>query len=95
VTSKAGINGLTRAIAAHDARQRLRANCIAPGLVDTRMADRTRADESLLAQVAFWQPLGTIGEVRDVAEAAISLASDAAKFITGVVLPIDGGWTAQ
>jgi NAD(P)-dependent dehydrogenase (short-subunit alcohol dehydrogenase family) len=48
-----------------------------------------------MAQIGFWQPLGPIGEVRDVADAAVFLASDEAKFITGVVLPIDGGWSSQ
>jgi NAD(P)-dependent dehydrogenase (short-subunit alcohol dehydrogenase family) len=94
-TSKAGIIGLTRAIAAHYARQHLRANVIAPGLIDTQMAARTKADQAVLEQVAFWQPLGAIGQVRDVAEAALFLASDDSNFITGVVLPVDGGWTAQ
>ena len=56
--SKAGIIGLTRAIAAHYARQGVRANVIAPGLVDTRMAARTKSDPMLGEQVAFWQPLG-------------------------------------
>jgi len=94
-TSKAGIIGLTRTMAAHYAKQKLRANVIAPGLVDTKMAARTKATPELLEQVAFWQPLGPIGDVEDVAEAAVFLASDRAKFITGVVLPVDGGWTVQ
>ncbi len=94
-TSKAGIIGLTRAIAAHYARQHLRANVIAPGLVDTQMASRTKSNPALLQQVEFWQPLGPLIEVTDVAQAAVFLASDDAKFITGVVLPVDGGWTAQ
>lgn len=94
-TSKAAIIGLTRSIAMHYARQKLRANVIAPGLIDTRMADRTRATPELLEQVAFWQPLGPLGAVDDVAEAAVFLASDRARFITGIVLPVDGGWTAQ
>ncbi len=94
-TSKAGIIGLTRTIAAHYARRRIRANVLAPGLVDTKMARRTKADEDLLEKVGFWQPLGPLGEVRDVAEACVYLASDEAKFVTGAVLPIDGGWTAQ
>lgn len=95
MTSKAGIIGLTRTIAAYYAQDGLRANCLAPGLIDTRMAGRTKADPHLLEQIAFWQPLGPIGEVRDVAEAALFLASERAKFITGVVLPVDGGWYAQ
>lgn len=95
MTTKAGIIGLTRTIAAHYARQKLRANVLAPGLIDTKMAKRTKSDQNLLDQVAFWQPLGPLGEVRDVAEAAVFLASDEAKFITGVVLPVDGGWTSQ
>lgn len=93
--SKAGIIGLTRAIAAHYARQHLRANVIAPGLIDTQMATRAKANQELLDQVAFWQPLGAMGQARDVAEAAVYLASDESKFVTGVVLPVDGGWTAQ
>jgi len=94
-TSKAGIVGLTRAIAAQYAGERIRANVLAPGLVGTRMATRTKSDEELLEKIAFWQPLGPIGEVGDVAEACVYLASDEAKFVTGVVLPVDGGWTAQ
>lgn len=94
-TSKAGIVGLTRTIAAHYARQGIRANAIAPGLIDTRMAARTKANPAIAEQVAFWQPLGVVGQPRDVADAAVYLASDEARFITGVVLPVDGGWTAQ
>ncbi|MCB0226053.1 MAG: SDR family oxidoreductase [Anaerolineae bacterium] len=95
MTTKAGIIGITRNIAAYYAKQGLRANCLAPGLIDTKMANRTKTDEALLAQIGFWQPLGPIGEVRDVAEAAVFLISDEAKFITGIVLPVDGGWSAQ
>ncbi len=94
-TSKAGIIGLTRAMAAHYARDHVRANVIAPGLIDTRMAGRAKADPALLDEVGRWQPLGALGEVRDVAAAAVFLASDESRFITGIILPVDGGWTAQ
>jgi 3-oxoacyl-[acyl-carrier protein] reductase len=94
-TSKAGIIGLTRNIAAHYARQRIRANAIAPGLIDTRMAARTKANSALSEQVAFWQPLGVVGQPDDVASTALFLASDESQFITGAVIPVDGGWTAQ
>jgi NAD(P)-dependent dehydrogenase (short-subunit alcohol dehydrogenase family) len=94
-TSKAGIIGLTRNIAAHYARQRVRANAIAPGLIDTRMAARTKTNPAVAEQVAFWQPLGVVGQPFDVAAAAVFLASDESAFITGAVLPVDGGWTVQ
>jgi NAD(P)-dependent dehydrogenase (short-subunit alcohol dehydrogenase family) len=94
-TSKAGIIGLTRTIAAHYARQRIRANAIAPGLIDTLMAARTKANLAIAEQVAFWQPLGVVGQPSDVAAAAVFLASDESQFITGAVLPVDGGWSAQ
>ena len=94
-TSKAGIIGLTRTMAAHYARDGIRANAIAPGLIDTAMAGRTKSDPALLAQVARWQPLGPLGSVEDVAAAAVFLGSDESRFITGLVLTVDGGWTAQ
>lgn len=93
--SKAGIIGLTRSIAAHYARDHIRANAIAPGLIDTRMANRAKSDPALLEQVAFWQPLGPLGRIEDVVSAAVFLGSDDSAFITGAVLPVDGGWTAQ
>ncbi len=94
-TSKAGIIGLTRSIAAHYARNKIRANTIAPGLIDTQMANRAKSDPALLERVAFWQPLGPLGVADDVAAAAVFLASDEASFITGAMLPVDGGWTVQ
>ncbi len=94
-TSKAGIIGLTRTIAAHYARAGVRANAVAPGLIDTRMAARTKADPELARQVDFWQPLGGLGAPQTVADAVLFLAGDEARFITGAVLPVDGGWTAQ
>jgi NAD(P)-dependent dehydrogenase (short-subunit alcohol dehydrogenase family) len=93
--SKAGIIGLTRAIAADYARHGVRANVVAPGLIDTPMAARARSDPALLERVAAWQPLGALGRPQDVAEAVLFLVSDQAQFITGVVLPVDGGWTVQ
>lgn len=94
-TSKAGIIGLTRSIAVHYARYGLRANCLTPGLIDTAMATRTKADEKLIQQVAFWQPLKPLGEVQDVSEISAFLLSDKASFITGATIPVDGGWSAQ
>ncbi len=94
-TSKAAIIGLTRNIAAHYARQGIRANTIAPGLIDTRMAARTKSDPAIAQQVQFWQPLGLVGETTDVAAAALFFAGDESRFVTGAVLAVDGGWTVQ
>jgi NAD(P)-dependent dehydrogenase (short-subunit alcohol dehydrogenase family) len=93
MTTKAGIIGLTRNIAAYYAKYGLRANCLAPGLIDTKMAERTKGDEALMDQIGFLQPLGPFGEVRDVADAAVFLASGASDFVTGVGIPVDGGWS--
>ena len=73
----------------------IRANVIAPGLIDTQMANRAKSSPAILEQVAFWQPLRSLGSVADSASAAVFLGCDESQFITGVVLPIDGGWTAQ
>lgn len=94
--SKAGVIGLTRAIAVHYAPQRVRATALAPGLVDTPMAARALGDPAVLRHVAQMQPLlSGPATAEQVAAAAVFLASDAASGITGAVLPIDGGWTAQ
>jgi len=94
--SKAGIIGLTRAMAVHYAPAQVRCNVLAPGLIDTPMSARALGDADLLAHVTRMQPLvGGAGGPEQVAAAALFLASDAASLITGVVLPVDGGWTAQ
>jgi meso-butanediol dehydrogenase/(S,S)-butanediol dehydrogenase/diacetyl reductase len=94
-TSKAGIIGLIRQIAVHYARDGIRANVIAPGLMDTDMARRTKSDPELGSRVAALQLLAPLGQVDDVAAAAIYLASEESKFVTGTVLNVDGGWSAQ
>lgn len=94
--SKGGIVALTRAIAAHYAPRRIRANVIAPGLIRTRMSLRAQGDPEILSELPRLQPLtGDFGSPGDVAEAALYLVSDAASFVTGVVLPVDGGWTTR
>jgi NAD(P)-dependent dehydrogenase (short-subunit alcohol dehydrogenase family) len=94
--SKAGIIGLTRAMATYYAAQHLRVNALCPGLIDTPMAARAISDAATHAHIAAMQPLlAGPGDAAHVASAAVFLASDAAKLITGAVLPVDGGWTAQ
>jgi NAD(P)-dependent dehydrogenase (short-subunit alcohol dehydrogenase family) len=99
--SKAGVNALTQALAVTNARFGIRVNAIMPGLIDTPMAvDATArargvAREDVAAARARTVPLGHQGTAWDIAHAALFLASDDAAFITGVVLPVDGGQSAQ
>lgn len=96
--TKAGVVTLTEYIAAENAKYGIRANCILPGLIDTPMAVETRMEatgrsrEQIVAERDAAVPLnGKMGDAWDVAHAALFLASDAAAFITGVALPVDGG----
>ncbi len=93
--SKAGVAMFTKAAALELAEHGIRVNAVAPGPIVTPML-QTRLDEPgqeewLTAQV----PLGRLGQTRDVASAISFLLSDAASFITGVTLPVDGGWLTR
>ncbi|MBI3306258.1 MAG: 3-oxoacyl-[acyl-carrier-protein] reductase [Candidatus Omnitrophica bacterium] len=87
--SKAAINALTKSIAKEVAKRNIRVNAIAPGFIKTRMTDKLPADlqEKIKTQI----PLGRFGEPKDIAEVAVFLASDAARYITGQVVIVDGG----
>ena len=87
--SKAGVIGLTKATAKELAPRNITVNAIAPGFVETEMTD-VLSDSVKEAAVATI-PLGKFGQVEDIAEAVVFLASDRAKYITGQVLCIDGG----
>ena len=100
--SKAGVNALTHQIALENAKYNIRANAIMPGLMNTPMAiegiSRMRGipKADLINQRDAMVPLGgKMGTAWDVAYAALFLASDEAKFITGVMLPVDGGQSAR
>ena len=95
--SKGGVIALTRSMAAYYAPQGVRCNVICPAVIDTPMtAGRSVADPLIRARLRELQPLtGEPGRAEDVAGAAVYLASPAARFVTGVVLPVDGGWTAR
>jgi NAD(P)-dependent dehydrogenase (short-subunit alcohol dehydrogenase family) len=92
--AKAGIIGMTRAAAAYYAPKNIRFNVIAPALVDTPMAARAAHDPAIQKFIATKQPLdgGRIGRADDLDAAVVFLLSDAAKFVTGQVLSVDGGW---
>jgi NAD(P)-dependent dehydrogenase (short-subunit alcohol dehydrogenase family) len=91
--TKGAIVSLSRLAAARYAANQIRVNVIAPGLIDTPMAARAVHDEKIRVFLRTKQPLaGGPGAPEDCAGAAAFLCSDAASFITGVVLPVDGGW---
>jgi NAD(P)-dependent dehydrogenase (short-subunit alcohol dehydrogenase family) len=94
--SKGGIIALSRLAAARYAADKIRVNVLAPGLIDTPMAARALADPAIRAFLETKQPLGPGPAMpEDCADAAVFLCSDEARFITGAVLPIDGGWSVS
>lgn len=93
--AKAGVINLTQNLAVRYGKQGIRANCIAPGTINTPIwQPRVDADPGVFDKLARWYPLGRVGVPEDVANAALFLASDEAAWITGAVLPVDGGLTA-
>ena len=96
--SKSGIIGLTRALALEYGHDKIRVNAICPGYISTPMTEQWLAIQpdpaATMKQVLSFHPLGRIGTPRDVANAALFLASDAAAFISGTYLVVDGGMTA-
>jgi NAD(P)-dependent dehydrogenase (short-subunit alcohol dehydrogenase family) len=95
-TSKHGVVGLTKAAAVEYARVGIRVNAVCPGFIETSMLKR---DIESVTQLDNWietiVPAGRLGTPEEVAEAVIWLASDAASFVTGHSLVVDGGFTAQ
>lgn len=100
--SKAALNFLTRAIAVEYAGKGIRANAILPGLIDTpmvrgpgNMVANFANEEEMLRFRHAQSPTGRMGDAWDVAAAAVFLASDEAKYINGVILPVDGGLSCR
>lgn len=90
--SKSAVEGMTRVLAVEWAPHGIRINCIAPGFIATAMsAQAFENDPERKARALARTPMGKFGEPSDVANAALFLASAQAKYITGVVLPVDGG----
>ncbi len=90
--SKTAIDGMTRAMAVELSPKGIRVNAIAPGFIYSDMtAKALDSDPERKAKVFSRTPMGIMGQPTDIGEAAYFLASDAAKYITGVVLPVDGG----
>jgi len=88
-SSKAGVIGLTKSVAKELAKRNITCNAIAPGFIETDMtgALSDKIKENILSDI----PLGTLGQVEDIANLAYFLASDESKYITGQVIAVDGG----
>ncbi len=90
--AKSGLTGLVRQLAVEWGPQRVRVNGIAPGFIDTAMSRNAFAnDPARKERVLARTPLGRLGDVDEIAHSALYLASPAAAFVTGVILPVDGG----
>jgi len=96
VASKHAVEGLTKTAALEFAKQGIRVNAVAPAAIETAMVDRfVGAEGDQRSGLASMHPIGRMGRVEEIAGAVLFLASDAASFITGESLKIDGGFTAQ
>jgi NAD(P)-dependent dehydrogenase (short-subunit alcohol dehydrogenase family) len=90
--SKSAIEGMTRAMAVELSPQGIRINCIAPGFIATDMSEKALNGDTERKQKVFSRtPMGKLGEPADIGDAALFLASDSSKYLTGVILPVDGG----
>ncbi len=90
--SKSAIEGMTKAMAVELSPRGIRVNCIAPGFIATDMSAKALNDDPERKAKALGRtPMGEFGLPNDIGEAALFLASDSARYITGVILPVDGG----
>lgn len=96
VASKHGIAGLTKTAALEYAEQGIRVNAVCPGVIHTAMIDRIVGDDAVaVSQFTALEPVGRMGLPAEVAQVVVWLCSDAASFVTGVAMPVDGGFVAQ
>lgn len=93
-TSKGGVINFTRAVAAELAKYKITCNAICPGYFMTELTEGTLKTEEFKAYMRAAVPLGRYGEEGELNAGAIFLASDEASYVTGAILPIDGGYTA-
>jgi NAD(P)-dependent dehydrogenase (short-subunit alcohol dehydrogenase family) len=95
VASKHGVVGLTKAAALEYAQHGIRVNCVCPGYIETPMTAPGRQDPDRRARMLASEPVGRMGHPEEVAEAVVWICSDAASFVTGHTMAVDGGYVAQ
>jgi 2-deoxy-D-gluconate 3-dehydrogenase len=92
-SSKAAVIHYTKTLAAEWAQDRINVNCIAPGYTITELAEKVLSNPEFKQEVLSKTPLGFIGETGDIAGAALFLASEGSRYMTGQTMIIDGGWS--
>jgi len=95
IAAKHGVAGLTREAALEFARSNIRVNAVCPGAIRTPMLERVMAAGTTEESLAAPQAIPRLGKPEEIAAAVVWLCSDAAAFVTGVAMPVDGGWMAQ
>ena len=95
IAAKHGVAGLTKQFAVAFGAKGVRVNAIAPGYIETPMTEGIRDIDGATEYLKSLHPLGRLGQPEEIAAAAAFLASDEASFINGIVLPVDGGYTAR
>jgi NAD(P)-dependent dehydrogenase (short-subunit alcohol dehydrogenase family) len=96
VAAKHGVNGLTKTAALEYAKSGIRVNAVCPGAIRTPMFERgVRDNPGIEEQVVAMEPIGRMAAPEEVGEAVVWLCSDAASFVTGLPMAVDGGWVAQ
>ena len=95
VASKHAVTGLTKTAALEFAQQGIRVNAVCPGGIDTDMVQSFLSEEFTREMIDTMHPIGRIGQPEEVAELMVWLCSDRSSFMTGAIIPIDGGFVAQ
>ena len=96
VASKHGVVGLSKTAALEYAKSNIRVNAVCPGLIQTPMVERITGDSPQMGEaLVAAEPIGRIGKPEEIAEAVVWLCSDAASFVTGHAMSVDGGFVAQ
>ena len=96
VASKHGVVGLTKTAALEYAKSGIRVNAVCPGLIQTPMVERITAEQPQLGEaLVASEPIGRTGKPEEIAESVVWLSSDAASFVTGHAMSVDGGFVAQ
>jgi glucose 1-dehydrogenase len=93
--AKSGVTAFSRCLALEYAGRGIRSNCLAPGFIETAMTRATLSDPEQAARFMQRIPMGRFGQPEDVADAALFLASDESRYVTGDMLYVDGGWMIE